>query len=106
MSEMPLNFASADERQKWMLENATMFTMVGFLGAGKYHKVEFDHIEKALEWAKSASNWLKIPYMIYAVVPPYDSLVEVVYPEGQHASPYKSGDQVKSNRSRTSASKN
>lgn len=106
MAEIPLNFETVDQRQQWMRDNAAYYTTVVFRGAGWYEKAEQNHIRLAEAQAERWANEYTKAVMIYAVVPPYDSLVEVVYPEGQHASSYKSGDQAKSDRSRTSASKN
>ena len=67
MTERPLNFASAKEREEWILKHADYFTTSRMLNR-VLHRNEYPTLEAAREAAKKqiAANAIK-PVLIYAV---------------------------------------
>jgi len=75
------DFASQDDRHKYILDHVEYFTAVVFLGVGKYYRVEVATEELARHAADSMSEFTQRPVMIYAVSGLSDSLVAVVKPK-------------------------
>lgn len=71
--QMPLlvlkEFRSAEERDAHIIENAKYFTVVRFLGVGRYERHERITRKEAEELAEGLSDRNKANYMIYAVGP-------------------------------------
>lgn len=70
---MPLmvlrEFTTAEERDRHIIENAKYFTVVRFLGVGRYERHERPSRKEAVDLAEELSNKNKANYMIYAVSP-------------------------------------
>jgi hypothetical protein len=69
---------SAFERDKYIIENADKFTVVRFLGSGKYERHEVWTLPEAKELATKLSTETKKAYGIYAVKGRSDAYVETV----------------------------
>jgi hypothetical protein len=76
----PLDFESAQERTDYIRDNADYFT-VTFRSGLKNHTFEFQDLETARMNAVLASLALQRPVMIYAVLYPYDTWLENVFPD-------------------------
>jgi hypothetical protein len=80
MTERPLNFATAQERQDWIIQNADHFVTCRRIGG---HLLRQEH--KTLELARDFAKGLLIqnaskPVLIYAVKDTSDTYVEMVKP--------------------------
>lgn len=74
-------FDTSEEREEYMIKNAEYFTVVAFLGTGKYERHEAKTLAEATILADQLAHINHKTYMIYAVVPPYDSFVKSVKPK-------------------------
>lgn len=80
MTDQPLNFESAKEREAWLLQNANYFTTVRMLNR-RYARQE----HKTLEEARTHAHLLLIqdgskPVLIYAVKGDSSTYVEMIKP--------------------------
>lgn len=64
-----LDFKTSQERDDYIITNAKYFTIVRFLGVGKYERHEKPTLEEAEELALALSGDKKGNYLIYAVGP-------------------------------------
>lgn len=76
------DFKSADERAKYIRENAEFFTVISRKGL-KNLRLEYATIEAARIAAATVANFLEQPALIYAVFGPYDAWVKTVQPGNQ-----------------------
>lgn len=76
---MPLEFESAEERTDFFRKNADYYTITWKLDS-KYPSFRFENLEAARDNAALTSVLIKRPVMLYAVIGPYDSWIENVYP--------------------------
>ena len=79
---MPLNWETAEERSQWIKANADGFTIIRFLGRGKYERHEHKQLESARTEAHALSKETGKVYMIYATAGIYDTWLESVGPNG------------------------
>lgn len=79
------DFKTSQERTDWIIANAEHFTVVRFLGRGKYEKHQYPTQAEAESAAKAMANAANANYMVYAVYGTHDTLVKGVKPEGIHA---------------------
>jgi HJR/Mrr/RecB family endonuclease len=80
MTNRPLNFASAKEREDWIIANAQLFTTVRMIQR-KYERQE----HKTLKEARAHAHLLlkedkSKPVLIYAIHDNSDTYVEMVKP--------------------------
>jgi hypothetical protein len=59
----------------WIIENADYFTVVAFLGRGKYERHEVATLKEAKRMAKGLQAKTKRRYLIYAVKGTADAVV-------------------------------
>jgi len=80
MTQRPLDFASAKEREEWIIANAQYFTTCRTINR-KYERQEHATLELARSHAKSllAENPIK-PILIYAVEGESSVYIEMVKP--------------------------
>ena len=76
MTELPLDFKSADERDKWIKDNVQYFTLVYFKGLGKYARTEYFTLEEAEEAARRTNDPHGRRGMIYAVAGEMNAFVK------------------------------
>ena len=76
-SLMPLNFKTAEERDKWIKDHAQYFSVIYFHGRGKYERSEHYSLVEAEEAAKriKPDDQGRRP-MIYAVAGGHDAFVK------------------------------
>lgn len=80
MTQRPLDFASAKEREDWIIQNAQYFTTCRTINR-KYERQEHATLELARSHAKNllAENPIK-PILIYAVEGESSVYIEMVKP--------------------------
>ena len=69
------DFKTPGERTKWIVDNATMYTAVKFLGRGQYERHEYPSLEEAKVTAKHLAKTHGGRYMIYACAGIFDSYI-------------------------------
>ena len=80
MTARPLNFASAQERQDWLIQNADYFTTARFINR-KLERQEHKTLDGARKFARKLLDHDRIkPVLIYAVCDRSDMFVEMVKP--------------------------
>lgn len=60
-------FSSAEERDAHIIANAEYFTVVRFLGVGRYERNQTSSYEEALKLAQELSDKNQAGYLVYAV---------------------------------------
>ena len=76
------DFATPEERATYIKEHAEFFTVISRKHLRNL-RLEYESIEAARAAAQIVANFLGRTALIYAVLGPYDSLVEVVQPGTQ-----------------------
>ncbi len=72
------DFKQAADRTQYIIQNADMFTVVKFLGVGKYDRRECPTLEEARALATTLIKNPTDRWMIYAVRGIYDTYVETI----------------------------
>ncbi len=97
MTQLP-DFKSINERDQYFLEHAEMFTVVRRLSPYSIDRYGCRNFSAAERLATELAAKFQKPYMIYAVIGPYDSFVEAVHPKRSNGQS-SSADISPSNRS-------
>ena len=80
MTNKPLNFASAKEREDWIINNAEFYTTARFISR-KLERQEHKTLDKARKFARKLLDNDPIkPVLIYAIQDSSDMFVEMVKP--------------------------
>jgi len=69
-------FKTVEERSRWIIDHADMFTAIRFHGRGKYERHEFKDLATAKAVAKVLAQQSGGRYLIYACSGIYDTFVE------------------------------
>ena len=86
------DFKTVEDRSRWIISHADMFTAVRFHGRGKYERHEFKNLFEAEAAAKQLAEDTGGRYLIYACAGPYDSFIRYIQrrrddaPVRQHSS--------------------
>ncbi len=80
VTQLP-DFKSINERDQYFLDHAEMFTVVRRLSPYSIDRHGCRNFSAAKRLATELAAKFQKPYMIYAVIGPYDSFVEAVQPQ-------------------------